>query len=48
MLVAQARVESLTLLSADEEIRRYAVPVLELGDTVSSTLRRNAGGSIAG
>jgi PIN domain nuclease of toxin-antitoxin system len=30
MLVAQARVENLTLATADEALRRYAVPVLEV------------------
>ena len=30
MLVAQARIESMTLASADGAIRRYGVPVLEV------------------
>jgi PIN domain nuclease of toxin-antitoxin system len=29
MLIAQARLEGMTLVTADETIRRYAVPVLE-------------------
>lgn len=31
MLVAQARLEGLTLATGDERIRRYGVPVLDVG-----------------